>query len=152
MGSNTATNTATGKPFTKGDPRINRKGRPVNFDALRALSVQIAHEVATGKDKATGESVPVVIDGHKCTVAEMILRQWAKSGDWQRQKGFIEIAFGKVPDKVELTGAEGGPIEYARLTDAELDREIVAAARRISNGAEIPLEPPCPPATDPPAG
>ncbi len=31
--------------FTKGDPRINRNGRPKSFDALRALAQEIAHEV-----------------------------------------------------------------------------------------------------------
>jgi hypothetical protein len=132
--------------FVKGDVRCWRKGRPKTFDALRKLTQAIAHEGAL-KD---GE--PLVLNDHLVTTAERIMRDWANSRDPQLQKGFIEIAFGKVPDKVELTGAEGGPIEYARLTDAELDREIVAAARRISNGAEIPLEPPCAPATDPAAG
>lgn len=27
------------KPFQKGDKRINRKGRPKSFDALRALAI-----------------------------------------------------------------------------------------------------------------
>ena len=57
------------KPFVKGDPRINRKGRPKSFDQLRSLAQQIAHEVA----KAGGE--PVIIDGHSVTVAEAIMRQ-----------------------------------------------------------------------------
>lgn len=86
----------TGKGFIKGDPRINRKGRPRSFDALRELAQQIAHEVARSK----GE--PVIIDGHKVTVAEMILRSWAQSGKPQLQQGFIEIAFGKVPTPIEV--------------------------------------------------
>ena len=100
-GSNTAGNTATGKPFVKGDPRINRKGRPRSFDALRALAQEIAHETAT-KD-----GVPLVIEGHKVTVAEAILRTWATSKNPQLVKSFIEIAFGKVPDKMEVTGEDG---------------------------------------------
>ena len=77
------------KPFVKGDPRINRKGRPKSFDALRELAQQIAHE-------------PVMIGDKKITVTEAILRQWAQSKNPQLQKGFLEIAYGKVPDDVNV--------------------------------------------------
>ena len=77
------------KPFTTGDPRINRKGRPKSFDALRELGQQIAHEEAkTGAGQ-------LVINGHVVTVAEAILRQWAQSKDPRLQMAFIEVAFGK---------------------------------------------------------
>ena len=78
------------KPFTKGDPRINRKGRPRSFDALRELAQQIGHE-------------PVVVGDKRITVTEVILRQWAQSKNPQLQRAFIEIAYGKVPDKLDLT-------------------------------------------------
>lgn len=87
---------ASGKPFTKGDPRINRNGRPKSFDALQKLAQSIAHETAkAGNDL-------IVIKGHAVTVAEMILRQWAQSKNPQLQQKFIEIAFGKTPDTVHL--------------------------------------------------
>ena len=92
------------KPFKKGDPRINRNGRPKSFDALRTLAQDIAHE----KAKAGGNTV--VIDGHSVTVAEAILRQWAQSKNPALQQKFIEVAFGKVPQAVEITGKDGGPI------------------------------------------
>jgi hypothetical protein len=88
-----------GKPFEKGagkDPRINRKGRPKSFDALRALTQQIAHEEA----KANGQ--PIVIDGHTVTVTEAIMRQWAQSKDVRLVQAFIQYAYGKVPDVVKL--------------------------------------------------
>ena len=84
--------------FKKGDPRINRKGRPKSFDALRELAQQIGHEAVAVGDK-------------KLTVTEAILRQWAQSKNPQLQRAFIEIAFGKVPDRTELTGADGKPLK-----------------------------------------
>lgn len=92
--------------FIKGDPRINRKGRPKSFDALRTLAQQIAHEQA--KDK-TG--APIVVNGRGATVAEVILRQWA--GDRKMQQLFIEVAFGKVPIRQEVTGADGQPLDIS---------------------------------------
>ena len=96
-GSNTADNSrrATGKPFTKGDPRINRNGRPKAFDALRAVARELANEIA--KDK---NGNPVKINGKEVTVAEMILNQMAR--DPKQRAEFLEIAFGKVPIGIEL--------------------------------------------------
>ena len=97
------------KPFVKNDPRINRKGRPRSFDALRDLAQAIAHEEA----KSGGQ--PVVVEGHKATVAEMILRQWAASKNPQLQRAFIEVAFGKVPDNVDVKNS--GAIELRVIYD-----------------------------------
>jgi hypothetical protein len=108
-----------GKPFKKGDARINRKGRPKSFDALRDLAQEIAHEEAQSK----GETV--VINGKKVTVAEVILRQWAQSPKMQQH--FMEIAFGKVPNVNELTGKGGEPIEFRDgLTDEQRANRILA--------------------------
>ena len=91
---------ATGKGFVKGDKRINRKGRPKNFDAARALAQSIAHEEVT--NPKTGETA---------TVTEAILRQWAASKDPRLQMYFFEVAYGKVPteSKTEITSAGGQP-------------------------------------------
>ena len=103
----------TGKGFKKGDPRINRKGRPKSFDALRALGQQIAHEAA--KDGST----PIVIEGRIVTVAEAILRQWATSKNPQLQRAFIEICFGKVPDALDVTsGGEVIKIVWSEARDS----------------------------------
>lgn len=98
------------RPFRRNDPRINRKGRPKTFDALRELSRTIAHEVARKPD---GE--PLAVDGHALTVVEAILRQWAQSKDPRLQQKFIEIAFGKTPDRVEVSGKDSGEIPLVVL-------------------------------------
>ena len=101
-------NTGNLKPFKKGDPRINRKGRPKSFDGLRSLAQEIAHEAAK-KSKEQGGG-PVVIDGHVVTVTEAIMRQWAMSKDPRLQQKFIEVAYGQVPSVTRLEGQDGGPM------------------------------------------
>ena len=92
--------------FDKRPHQINRKGRPKSFDALRALGQQIAHETAVTKD-----GTPLTVNGKPVTVTEAILRKWATSQDTRLQMAFIEIAYGKVPQAVELGGLGGGPVE-----------------------------------------
>jgi len=81
--------------FTKGDKRINRKGRPKTFDALRALAQTIAHED--------------ISDG--MTVTEAILRKWAGSKDPRLQLQFMEVAYGKVPNETLIGNKDGAPLE-----------------------------------------
>ena len=102
--------------FKKGDARINRKGRPKSFDAYRELAQQIAHEAAQGKE---GD---VVINGKKVTIAEAIMRQWAGSGNFQKQKQFMEVAFGKVPDDVNIKTE--GSILITTIADSKLIDEL----------------------------
>ncbi len=104
------------KPFVKGDKRINRKGRPKSFDALRSLAQSIAHEEVTN---AKGETA---------SVTEAILRQWAASKDPRLQMHFMEVAYGKVPQVNEVTGKGGGPVETREISldDAERADRIIA--------------------------
>ncbi len=109
MRSNTAEkqrSIASGKPFTKGDKRINRKGRPKSFDAARALAQSIAHEEVTN---SKGDTV---------TVTEAILRQWAASKDPRLQMYFFEVAYGKVPTTSNVN------LDVTKLSDDDLQRII----------------------------
>ena len=109
------------KPFQKNDPRINRKGRPRSFDTLRALAQQIAH------DPVIKDGHPVVVNGHAITVCEAILRTWAQSKNPQLVKAFIEIAYGKVPDALDMAGVIKHIIKVTYdATDSDADDQSEA--------------------------
>lgn len=113
----TDSNTGENRPkqkgqFSKGDPRINRKGRPKSFDAWRALTVAVLNEPAVGKD---GE--PIIIDGHIATNAEMIARAWMR--DPKRQQALVEAAFGKVPQALDITMPDRITIRMVNKDDSD---------------------------------
>lgn len=82
--------------FVKGDPRINRKGRPKSFDQYRALVRSVLDEPA--KDK---EGNVIVVEGKIVTVAEMIVREWTV--DRNKQPLLFEAAYGKVPQPLDVS-------------------------------------------------
>lgn len=130
--------------FDKHPERINRKGRPKTFDALRNLAQSIANEVAMtkGQTDRDGKVIippgPVVIEGHIATVAEMILRSWANSKDPRLVTAFIEYAYGKVPVKQENYNIDLDqltPEELERLADGE-DPSHVLKRLAVKGGGE----------------
>ena len=102
--------------FVKGDPRINRKGRPRTFDQLRRLALSLLNEPVKGPD-----GQPLVIDDHIATNVEIILRSAMRNPRFAQW--ILEVAYGKVPDKVEVSGRDGAPLKvqafdyYAAVAD-----------------------------------
>ncbi len=84
----------TGKGFVKGDPRINRSGRPRHFDAFRELAIKIANEDHPETHYSN---------------AEELLRSWKDSPEPSLQLAFAHYCFGKVPDKVHMGDIDGKP-------------------------------------------
>jgi hypothetical protein len=86
-----------GRPFAKGDSRINRSGRPKSFEELRRAAQRIASEN--------------VIDaaGNSFSRIESILRQWSRSKQPALQLAFVAYAYGKPPEKIETNGLENKP-------------------------------------------
>ncbi len=118
-----------GKPFVKGDPRINRHGRPVTFDTWRKLNQSILNEIALDglnqpikiKSLQIKDGMPVrdkngrlVIDEHYATNAEMIIR--AKVHNIRYSQDVALAAFGKPPDDINMN------IDMSSLSTKQLAR------------------------------
>jgi hypothetical protein len=98
----------TGKGgFKPRDPRINRKGRPKTFDKLRSLAQMIAVEDGITTDEAILSNV------------EVILRGMMKNDP----KLFLEIAYGKVPNPIELSG-KGGEVVKINVNIKDDDEKL----------------------------
>jgi hypothetical protein len=96
-------------PFVKGDPRINRNGRPKDFDQLRALAKEIASEK---------------IKGTTLTRIEAMLLSMVSSRSANDRRLFLEYAFGRV----KL------PIEIGAMSDDDL-RKFIAEQLALAGGS-----------------
>lgn len=94
------------KPFTKGDPRINRKGRP----KLNQTFAEYVRNFMEAEDEARGT-----------IVAEMmaIAVKRAKMGQFQFWDALVNRAYGKVPDQVEINPQEKP--DLSKLSKEELE-------------------------------
>lgn len=123
--------TNVGRPFRKAadgdDPRRWKVGRPLGFDALRALALELANEPVKNADGKI-----VVMDGHNVTRVEAILRGWAESDRPELQRAFIEVAYGKVPDKIEVSTKDSTVI-YTVMDAPVLEAEVVNESHQQQN-------------------
>ena len=98
-------------PFRKGDPRINRKGRPKSFDAARALAQEIAAEPLTGDNGAAVTNRK----GYAITRIEALFRAMSSSRNPRDRELFLAYAVGKPKDQMDITsGGEKVIFEVVR--------------------------------------
>jgi hypothetical protein len=96
------------KPFKKGDPKINRKGRPPKLPKLDELMAEVL-----GKEDDKG-----------MTAAQKILKALytkALAGDVKAAEILLDRGFGKVRQSHSLTGEDGNPVEVKHLFEITLN-------------------------------
>jgi len=106
------------RPFVKGDPRINRKGRAVRgFDALRKEWQDIWSEILFD-DK--GNPIMDEVTKKSLTRLRARMRIATSSRNPAEFKTALEYAFGKVKDEVDLTsGGEALVVKVIKASDAD---------------------------------
>ena len=97
-----------GKPFAAGDDsRRNTKGtRAKNFEEFRE---KVKGYLAKTAENSAGK--PVLINGERVTNLEALIIQMIHSKNPRERQYMLEVAFGKVPEVHELSGADGKPLK-----------------------------------------
>lgn len=118
-----------GKPFEKGDKRINRKGRPKTHDKLRELIQKLAWEESETKPEWTR--------------LELLLRAMLTSKSATDRENILRHGWGDVPKELIISGKD---VDAAIRT--ELDRvagrseaEDAGAPAGDANAASRPADP-----------
>lgn len=97
---NTGNNRKAGT-FVKGDPRINRKGRPIKtFNALRKEWQDIFAEIMFDSD---GKPILDEVTGKALTRLKARMRVSTSSRNFQEFRTALEYAYGKPMTEIDLT-------------------------------------------------
>ena len=90
---------APGKPFVKGDSRINRKGRPKVPKSAIELQKLI--------DEIAAEEVEHPVTHEKIQRLRLMLRSMMMGKDTSGKVHILDRRYGKVTDKIDLSNSDG---------------------------------------------
>jgi len=130
-----------GKKFRKNDPvtgekdeRINRTGQNAKFTFVRQMANRLFEErlpkVADGRIVLDKKGAAILSD---MIALEAMLREWITSRDYQKQNKALELAVGKVPDELHVTG------DIENFIKSNLDLFTDGQLQRLQAG-ENPLD------------
>ncbi len=105
------------KPAKKGDVR-NPKGKAKGTRNRKTIYKKWLTFPEEFKNPITGEIEKL----EQADIVVLGLIAAARRGDVRAAQELFDSAFGKVPNKEEITGPEGGPIEYKRVLIRENKR------------------------------
>ncbi|MBP6177964.1 MAG: hypothetical protein KA480_06540 [Anaerolineales bacterium] len=108
-----------GKPFTKGDSRINRCGAPKGSGEVRKLFRDLLCE-------------ETAVKGNKMSRIEALGRQWIDSGDYSKQARAIELGYGRIRDV-------GVSFDIENFLKQNMDLLVEGQLSRLADGGD-PIE------------
>lgn len=111
------TNKKPPNPFVKGDPRINRKGRP----KVGQTFAEYVRNFMEAEDEKKGTIVSEMME---------IAVKKARQGQYQFWEALVNRAYGKVPDRVEMNTQEKP--DLSKLTKDELETWMQLIAKTKS--------------------
>lgn len=111
-----------GKPFTKDDPRINRKGY---------LKPRVQRELEALIDEVFDEEIDVMLRGKKEKITQLkagLIDLWRNKNIFGRMN-LLDRRFGKVTERVDLTS--GNEKLELKIEDERFNRAIASLADAI---------------------
>lgn len=114
------------KPFVKGDPRINRKGRPKKLPDIDVLLAEVLGDE----------------EGDRSGALEIIkkLKKLALSGNIRAAEILLDRAYGKPKQRMEHTGSDGSAIEH-NVKGLWFFKPATEILERLKKGDDVSLQP-----------